>query len=779
MSVRRVSGLFFLLLGILFALSLGSFSEGDWPMSSKPGIHNLCGKFGALVSFWGFFLFGVSAWLFPLAFFAVAGLALSRPPENFQEKPGRTAAAAGLLLAFSCGVFFLLWPDDSRAGGRLGMWLGARLGVFGKTGSALILSFLGALALIGILPAAWWPLVWKFLRSLPGRLSALIGDLWGSTTERGAFKKPIPVADGLRTEVVRKEKPPLLAPEVPRPASETPALGAPEALTRPSAALADSAPASPKTIPFPMPARAAADSGPASIQPQKSPVREWKPQQDETPEERQFREGLARYRLPPLELLKWPQDQDGDLDQKSLQNAGQILEDTLKNFGIDAQVVQIVPGPTVTLYEVLPAPGVSVSRIAAREADLKLALAADSVRIEAPIPGKSVVGVEVPTAKPKIVKLRELLAFEKFTEGSFILPFALGKNIHGKPVIIDLQKMPHILIAGATGSGKSICIGSLLLTLLFRLTPANLRLILIDPKRVELSMFSEIPHLLSQPILDAKGAARAFKWLMIEMESRYNILSDSGSKNLESYNAEQVKLGMVPMPYIVLVVDELADLMLVAPRETEGAITRLSQMSRAVGIHLVLATQRPSVDVITGLIKANMPARIAFQVASQFDARTILDAKGAETLLGRGDMLFLSPTAPKPVRLQGAYVDEEEIRRAVDFIRNQMKPAYVDFDEIPEGMMPSLDAATTQAVADGAEDIDPQLYEAAKRFTIDIRKGSVSMLQRKFKVGFNRAAKIIDMLEKDGVVGPNKGPTPRDVLIAAPARQREEEEIRG
>ena len=760
MAVKRIGGASLILLSVLLVFSLISYTEEDWPQSSTSVVSNLCGRFGAYFAHRAFFFFGQASWFWPAAVFAW-GLGLVRGESWPEGRRAQTGLSAMLVMCSASGVLHQMWPVSGGPGGMLGQYVNVRLTyIFGQS-SILLFLFCGLLGLGGLLPLS----VLGYLRDKasvlfqrsPRFLQVLYGRYQAWRSRRG----PIPVTSTAPAVNPRVEV------TVFSPVPQSPmAVGDSSATAVPFIQQ--------KSIPFPVTVSPASSS--SSVVPVSKPSAGSGPRESEvlSPEESEFQKGLARYRLPPLELLKWPPEQDGGHDQKQLQHMGQILEDTLKNFGINAQVVQIVPGPTVTLYEVLPAAGVPVSKIAAREADVKLALAANSIRIVAPIPGKSVVGVEVPNPKAQVVKIRELLALEKFSPGSYRLPFVLGKDILGKPVMGDLQKMPHVLIAGATGSGKSVCVSSLLITLLYQMTPEQLRLILIDPKRVELSMFTDVPHLLAPPILDAKGSTRAFKWLLVEMDSRYNILTDSGTKSLEGYNDEQKKLGLPIMPYIVLVVDELADLMLSAPKETEGSITRLAQMSRAVGIHLVLATQRPSVDVITGLIKANMPARIAFQVASQFDSRTILDGKGAESLLGRGDMLYLPPGAPKPIRLQGALVDEEEIRRVVDYVRGQMKPRYVDLDSVPENLMLQVDGITSKAIADSVEEIDAQLYEDAKRFIIEIRKGSTSMLQRKFRIGFNRATKIIDMLERDGVVGPNKGPTPRDVLVTVPPQDEED-----
>ena len=594
MTRRHLVGASLILLGLMLAVSLASYTETDWPQSSIPQVQNLCGRFGAYVSYWLVLFFGRTAWFGPLAAIWIGVLQIRGVDDAKSATPHwrQPAVSMALLFCFLSGTLHQIWPERGGPGGTMGAWLNDRLQyVFGGVGTAFILFFAGMIGAAGLLPQKYLKRAADHMKAWPQRLWTQVKDM---VAARRGQRPPIPIRPVTQVEAV--ESSPVIAESATAAPVQTPFVM--------------------KTIPFP---------GPAAKPPTVSKLPAPEPVPDfETPEEREFQKSLAKYRTPPLELLKWPPDTDIGQDQKVLQNAGQILENTLKNFGIDAQVTQIVPGPTVTLYEVLPAAGVAVNRIAAREADLKLALAANALRIVAPIPGKSVVGVEVPNPKPALVKIRELLAFEKFTPGSFTLPFALGKDILGKSVIVDLQKMPHVLIAGATGSGKSICVANLLITLLYRMTPAQLRLILIDPKRVELSVFGEIPHLLAPPILDAKDALRAFKWLTTEMESRLNTLSDSGAKKIESYNLEQERLGLAPMPYIVLVVDELADLMLADHRSVEDAITRLAQLSRAVGIHLVLATQRPSVDVITGLIKANMPARIGFKVSSQFDSQTIL-----------------------------------------------------------------------------------------------------------------------------------------------------------
>ncbi len=774
MTIHKIYGIGLILLGIMMVLSLASYTDTDWPqVSSAAAVENWCGRFGAILSFYAIFFFGrAAAWLWPAGVLAWGSLAIAQPAPD--RSAGRIFLSFMLILSFVCGMLYMIWSGPGSPGGTMGWWLNERLQFFGGGGTTLILFCAGVIGSASLLPSSILFRIKNAVGSAPGQLkAAALARVARWRADRDRKHEPIPVQTASVSvpveKTVAKEKQTADAAAFVR---DKPAVD--------SRADADSAsaqaPVGSKAIAFPVKSKEA--EKPSAV---KSGVTaESIAEANETPEDREFRQALAKYRLPPLELLKWPPETASESrvdDERQLQATAQILENTMKNFGIDAQVTNIVPGPTVTLYEVLPAVGVQVGKIAAREAELKMALAAISIRILAPIPGKSVVGVEVPNPKPQLVKIRELLALANFSPGACTLPFALGKDILSKPVVVDLQKMPHVLIAGATGSGKSVCIASLLITLLCRLTPAQLRLILIDPKRVELSLYSDIPHLLHPPILDAKLAAESFKWLQVEMESRYNLLQDSGQKNIEGYNAEQARLGMSPMPYIVLVVDELADLILTERRTVESAITRLSQMSRAVGIHLVLATQRPSVDVITGLIKANMPSRIAFQVISQVDSRTILDAKGADELMGRGDMLYLAPGALKPVRLQGAFVDEEEIHRIVDFIRGQMRPMYVDFESVPENLMAAVGAGSGGGL--DTDVIDPKLYEEAKRFIIQIRKGSTAMLQKKFRVGFNRAQRMIEMMEKDGIVGPNKGPTPRDVLVKSSHMDSGEEADRG
>ncbi|NLM37279.1 MAG: DNA translocase FtsK [Firmicutes bacterium] len=468
---------------------------------------------------------------------------------------------------------------------------------------------------------------------------------------------------------------------------------------------------------------------------------------------------LGPYQLPALDLLQPPPR--SRRNQKFLDQSDQ-LEATLASFGVQAQVTAVHQGPVITRYEVHPAPGVKVSRIVNLANDLALALAARGLRIEAPIPGKSAVGIEVPNQEARIVPLREVIESRAFWNAGK-LGIALGVDITGEPSVANLDRMPHLLIAGATGSGKSVCLNSLLLSLLYRASPVEVKLVLIDPKRVELSVYEGIPHLASPVVTEAKKAAAVLKAVVTEMEARYKAFAARGVRDIARYN-RAVKADELLMPYMVVVIDELADLMMVAPVDVEDAICRLAQMARATGIHLVVATQRPSVDVITGLIKANIPSRIAFAVSSQVDSRTILDSAGAEELLGRGDMLFAPVGALKPVRLQGALVSDEEIKLVTDHWRRQGSPEYVEVLANP----PAAEARGEL----GTE--DDELFWDAVRLVIDQEQASASSLQRRFRIGYTRAARLIDMMEERGFVGPYEGSKPRAVLI----NRRQLEEFR-
>lgn len=465
------------------------------------------------------------------------------------------------------------------------------------------------------------------------------------------------------------------------------------------------------------------------------------------------------WKFPPLSMLNgtFGKPTSGDIRTKAA-----VIQKTLSNFGIPVEMSDVSIGPTVTQYTLKPLEGVKLSRITALQNDLALALAAHPIRIEAPIPGKSLVGIEVPNEKIAVVRLRELLESPEWKDSKSKLAIPLGRDVAGNPIIIDIDKMPHLLIAGATGSGKSVCLNAILVSLLYRNSPADLKMILVDPKRVEMSGYNDIPHLLTPVLTDVNKTVNALKWCVAEMDRRYKLLQAAGKVNIKSYNAVH---KAERLPYIIVAIDELADLMAVALNDVEGAIVRLAQMARAVGIHLLVSTQRPSVNVITGLIKANITSRIAFNVASQIDSRTIIDMQGAEKLLGNGDLLFVTATASKARRVQGELVEEEEIKRVTEYLRQQGQPDYNE--DVPEkdkkpGELLGLSGS-------GEEEIDDNLFNAAKEEVMRMGKGSASLLQRRLRVGYARAARLLDILEERGIVGPPDGSKPREVLVKGEA----------
>ncbi|MDR7556357.1 MAG: DNA translocase FtsK [Armatimonadota bacterium] len=465
----------------------------------------------------------------------------------------------------------------------------------------------------------------------------------------------------------------------------------------------------------------------------------------------------VEYRLPPLALLGDPGTTTRQRARTDPAETARALESTLASFGVEAKVVHWEVGPVVTRFEVQPAPGVKVQKITSLTNDIALNLAAQSVRIEAPIPGKSAVGIEIPNQKASLVHLREILHTDLFQKATSPLVVGIGKDIAGGVIVADLAEMPHLLIAGATGSGKSVMLNAMIASLLFRATPHQVRFVMIDPKRVELTDYNDIPHLLAPVVTNPRQAASVLKDMLRIMEQRFERFAEVGARNIQAYNQ---RTDVAPMYYIVIIIDELADLMMVAPADFEDIICRLAQMTRATGIHLVVATQRPSVDVITGLIKANIPSRLAFAVSSQVDSRTILDTAGAEKLLGRGDMLFLPLGASRPIRAQGAYIADAEIRAVVDWWRQQARPAY---DER---------LVEAQRTAGGEDGIDGERLIEAARLVVRTGYGSVSLLQRKMRIGYVTAARLIDELEARGIVGPVQGSNPREVLIGLDELER-------
>jgi DNA segregation ATPase FtsK/SpoIIIE, S-DNA-T family len=465
-----------------------------------------------------------------------------------------------------------------------------------------------------------------------------------------------------------------------------------------------------------------------------------------------FFDDVGPYKLPPISLLDAVERKEVKVDKESIQYNAQTLEKKLKDYGIEGKVSEVRPGPVITMYEFEPAPGIKVSRISNLADDLAMALSAVSIRIIAPIPGKAVVGIEIPNKTRQTVYFREIIESQTFASSPSYLTLTIGKTISGEPHVADLTKMPHLLVAGATGSGKSVSLNSMICSMLYKATPMNVKFLMIDLKMLELSFYEGIPHLLLPVVTNAKNAKTSLKWMTQEMERRYSMMAEKGVRSIEKYNQKMAKLELETLPYIVVVIDELADLMMVSPKEVEEYIARLAQMARASGIHLILATQRPSVDVLTGIIKANFPARVACKVFSKVDSRTILDTNGAESLLGYGDMLFLSPGVGRLQRLHGPFVSEGEIKRIVEFLKQQGAPSYQS--EILE----------EKDEEENGEELNDEKYNEAVEFVMDKGEASISMVQRRFRIGYNRAARIIERMEREDIVGPSDGVKPREVL---------------
>lgn len=458
---------------------------------------------------------------------------------------------------------------------------------------------------------------------------------------------------------------------------------------------------------------------------------------------------IGDYKIPSLDLLDDPPNLATSKIENDLISGAKLLESTLANFGVSARVADIERGPAITRYELEPAPGVKVQKFTTLSDDIALAMKAPTVRIVAPIPGKDRVGIEVPNGSSAAVFLKDVLSSSEFQNAESKLTLSLGKDIAGKSMVADLCDMPHLLIAGTTGSGKTVCVNGIIMSILLNATPDEVKFVMVDPKMVELAQYNDIPHLLCPTVTDAKKASGVLLWVVTEMENRYKQLSKAGVRNIKGFNEQ----GNT-MPYIVVIIDELADLMQVSAKGVESSITRLAQLSRAVGIHLILATQRPSVNVITGVIKANFPARISFKVASKIDSRTVLDMNGAESLLGKGDMLFMKPGDAKPTRGQGNFVKDAEINRVIEFIKQQRDPTY------DEGIL-----NTQRSVAMGGSEEKDEYYDEAVRLVVETNQASVSIIQRRMRLGYTRAARLIDMMEQNGVVGPYAGSKAREILV--------------
>lgn len=751
-SMRRrqeLYGVIWIFNGLFLALCLLSYSPKDPCLFIREGatgpIGNWMGPVGATLGGWLIALFGFSIWMLPPALLAFGAWGLMGKARPDWGNPGKMAlrSAGAALLVFSVSVFLELAlsrinidGEPVRAGGIAGRGLGLLLtGLVGWAGAL----FLGALlTVVGLMAAVdFSPL--KALRMIASGALLLrerSGDVWTRWSEARRRRKEVSQE---REELEKVRTQPEIRIVIDDRNKEKPKPKAPQ-----------------------------------------------KPKQEKLAF---LKEGV--YELPSVDLLDEVSESHQVIDQESLLMNARVLENKFRDFGVNGEVVEVQPGPVVTMYEFKPGPGVKINKIANLADDLAMALSALSIRIIAPIPGKDVVGIEISNHNREMVCFREIVESD-LDKTKSPLAIALGKSITGEPFSFDLRKAPHLLVAGATGAGKSVCLNAMIMSVLFRATPKEVKMLMIDPKKLELSVYEGIPHLLHKVIADPKAASLALKWAVAEMENRYGILAEQGVRHIDGYNklaasgakkknkkkreldatgqetvalddqGEKISVSdkpkveppTEPMPLIMIVIDELADLMMVAPRDIEESICRLAQMARAAGIHLILATQRPSVDVITGLIKANFPSRIAFKVAVRTDSRTILDQIGAERLLGHGDMLFLPPGSSGLTRLHGSFVSDQEIRRVAEFWSEQGEP---DYDEAIVKARPEDKAAVV-------EDMDDK-YQDALRVVCQTRQASVSMLQRKLKIGYNRAARIIDQMETEGLVGPSDGVKAREVLI--------------
>ena len=691
--------------------------------ASTPNEHisNFVGIIGVYIATFFFFLIGKSAYILPALCFVWA---IDR--FTSQERQHSFMKITGTLVLFASGssLFALLFNGSNQgrmsAGGVIGLLLSSLLErYFGTVGAYIIL---GTLIILSVLLATEF-LIIPFVIALFDKSKEYYQD---KKEERALSVKESPkIKLGNQKPVIKKTpadtlfKKPIVKEE----------------------SLADKAKAA-----F------------AKRLPSKPDIRVSEKKNEEVLIKQKI---VGEYKFPSLDLLESPPPKEESQIKEDLTTSSVILEDTLRDFGIEVKVAQVEKGPVITRYELEPAPGVKVNRITALNDDIALAMKAQTVRIIAPIPGKSRVGVEVPNSTASLVYLKEVLSSRDFQEAKSKLTLALGKDTAGMPIMCDLSKMPHLLIAGTTGAGKTVCVNSIILSMLYNASPDELKLILVDPKMVEMAMFNNLPHLICPVLTDHKKVSGALAWLVNEMESRYKSLAKVGARNITAYN-QKGKEGKIEsdenlpekLPYIVLVIDELADLMSVAANEIEGAIGRLAQLSRAVGIHIILATQRPSVDVITGVIKANFPARISFKVASKVDSRTVLDMNGADKLLGKGDMLFIEPGVAKPTRAQSSLVSDSEIEKVIEFIAAQREVDH-NQDIIKHQQKKSL----------GKSDEKDLLYNDAVKLIMETGSASVSILQRRLRLSYTRAARLIDSMEEEGLIGPYCGSKPREIIV--------------
>ncbi|HTM27393.1 MAG TPA: DNA translocase FtsK 4TM domain-containing protein [Vicinamibacterales bacterium] len=765
---RRVSELIGVALfgaALIWLVSLASYNASDpaWFFNTGSPLPpaNFAGRIGAFVGELSYQLLGYAAYLVPLVLIVVGW-------HHFwcRAMDAAYTKLLGAVLLFGCISSFLslafgtlsVGEKEFRAGGYVGERLAALLAEYlNRTGSIILILTLLFLAIILSTQFSFGRLFAAFSQLARDRWTAMKAARERRRDERQREKQRQEV---LRKHLGKESKEPWQEPK-PLPAAVVAAAKSmtPQPAPKPSktaamvsAAAAALKAASSKPTPPPIKRPAAAAKEPAQ------PL----PELEKTVERRK-----GAFTLPPNALLDAPKG-ERKIDERELMDGARLLEEKCREFSVEGTVVQIHPGPIVTTYEFKPDAGVKYSKITGLADDLCLAMQAESVIIDR-IPGKSTVGIQIPNPNREQISLRELLESDAYKRSASKLSLAMGKTIHGEPFVSDLATMPHLLIAGSTGAGKSVSVNAMITSILMRATPDEVRFIMVDPKRLELGMYEDIPHLLTPVVMDPKLAANALRWAVREMEERYKTLAAFGVRNIEQYNrnvrgmqAEKPGETLVddkgneikPLPFIVVLIDELADLMMVAGNEVEESIARLAQMARAIGIHLVLATQRPSVDVITGLIKANLPARISFRVSSKTDSRTILDGNGAEQLLGKGDMLYLPPASSRFVRLHGPYISEQESARLASFLRKQGRPTY-----------DTTVTADDKATQEHMEFEKDELYDEASRIVVSSGQASISYLQRRLRIGFSRAARLVDMMEMDGLVSAAAGGKPREVLV--------------
>ena len=721
------------LISILILLSLISYIPKDIALLSSPApesISNLIGVGGAYLAFFLFFVFGYAAYFFPFALFFLSLEKLGVLRFSGLGKSKIINISAFLFFIIFLAAFFGLFSTANTEVFNSGVLVGFFLSRFFNKYLGVYWSFITVFLLVAINATLFFGFFFvDILKGIKVFFAKLIDFFKNLKTQREIFFKKERTRLKENSENILQKKTSKVKPEIKVYTPKADSYSKEESL---------------------------ASFGANGLKPVAKSTPEPISKEKTIEKTRELEENGSKtfdpltYKLPTPNLLKVPPFLDQKEVKEDIEASITNLETTLLDFGVEAKVVSVQKGPVVTMYELQPQAGVKINKISALSDDIALAMKSTQVRIVAPLPGRGTVGIEIPNTKKHIVYLREVLEEEEFAKASSKLTLAIGKDVSGNPVVADLNDMPHLLIAGATGAGKTVCVNSMISSMLFKARPDELKFIMIDPKMVELAAFAAIPHLLHPIISEAKKAFAALNWAVEEMGRRYQLLAGEGCRNIDSYNKEKRDGGK--LPYIIIIVDELADLMLVARESIETTIQRLAQLSRAVGIHLILATQRPSVDVITGVIKANFPARISFKVASKVDSRTVLDMMGADKLIGKGDLLFLKPGAVKLIRAQGSFIDDEDIETLTNFIRKQGKPIY------EKGIAESEKKREMSVEND-------ELLDDAIKVILQARQASASLLQRRMRVGYTRAARLLDLMEQEGIIGPFCGSKAREILV--------------